>query len=82
MIRTQIQLTGKQMRLLKAMTADRGESLAMVIRQAVDAFTRQTAGEDLEERRRRAVAAAGRFHSGVRDLSERHDDYFAEAVEE
>lgn len=33
---------------------------------------------DIEERRRRAIAAAGRFHSGVVDLSSDHDRYLAE----
>jgi Arc/MetJ-type ribon-helix-helix transcriptional regulator len=30
---------------------------------------------DIEERRRRAIAAAGRFRSGVADLSTAHDSY-------
>jgi Arc/MetJ-type ribon-helix-helix transcriptional regulator len=34
---------------------------------------------DLAELRRRAIAAAGRFRSGVADLSTAHDIYFEEA---
>jgi len=30
---------------------------------------------DLEEKRRRALAAAGRFRSGLNDLAENHDKY-------
>ena len=30
---------------------------------------------DREERRRRAIAAAGRFRSGILDLSSRHDEH-------
>ena len=40
---------------------------------------------DSTERRRRAIAAAGRFRSGVADLSSAHDSYFEDgfaAVEE
>ena len=33
---------------------------------------------DPAERRRRAIAAAGRFRSGLADLSENHDRYFEE----
>jgi predicted DNA-binding protein len=33
---------------------------------------------NLEERRRRALAAAGRFRSGVSDLSSKHDRYLEE----
>jgi hypothetical protein len=29
----------------------------------------------IEERRRWAIAAAGRFHSGVSDISTKHDEY-------
>jgi len=36
---------------------------------------------DIEERRKRALAAAGRFSSGLRDLSTEHDKYLAEAFE-
>ena len=34
---------------------------------------------DMAERRRRAIAAAGRFRSGVTDLSTEHDKYLDEA---
>jgi hypothetical protein len=30
---------------------------------------------DIEERRRRAIAVAGRFHSGAPDISTKHDEY-------
>jgi len=37
---------------------------------------------DPAERRRRALAAAGRFHSGTADLSSDHDRYLDEAFAE
>lgn len=38
--------------------------------------------EDPKERRRRAIAAAGKFHSGTVDLSADHDRYLEEAFAE
>lgn len=37
---------------------------------------------DIEERRKRAIAAAGRFHSGSNDLGESHDRHLEEAYGE
>lgn len=79
MIRTQIQLTEEQVRLLKALAAERRVSIAELIRQSVDQFVRMSRGVDAEERKRRAIAVAGRFRSGCSDLSEEHDAYLAEA---
>lgn len=81
MIRTQIQLTEKQAKNLKRIAASRHRSLAELIRQAVDNMIKSTALVDIEERRRRALAAADRFSSGFRDLSIEHDKYLAEAFE-
>ena len=80
MVRTQIQLPGAQVALLKKLAADHHTSMAEMIRQAVDLFAKaQGAGAD-KELRRRAMLAAGRFRSGVDDLSSRHDDYLAKAL--
>ena len=37
---------------------------------------------DLEERRRRAIAAAGRFRSDISDISLKHDEHLAEIFAE
>jgi len=79
MIRTQVQLREEQVRALKELAAARGVSMAELIRQSVDAFIRSSRGVDAEERRRRAIAAAGRFRSGASDVSSDHDRYLAEA---
>jgi hypothetical protein len=63
--------------MLKALAVEQGSSVAELVRQSVDSFLRQTAGATIEERRRRAIAAAGRFHSGRPDISVCHDDYLA-----
>ena len=81
MIRTQIQLTEAQAQALKALAAARQSSVAELIRQGVDHLLRQSGSVDLAERRRRAIAVAGRFRSGQSDISARHDDYLAEAYQ-
>jgi predicted transcriptional regulator len=79
MIRTQIQLTKEQVDRLKKLAAEKHLSVAKLIRQAVDALIKSRAAVEDEERRRRAIAAAGRFHSGVSDLSTAHDKYLGKA---
>lgn len=82
MIRTQIQLTERQARELKRIAAKEGVSMAEIIRKVVDA---KIAGEvrevPWEERKRRALAVAGKFHSGLKDVARRHDHYLAEAFD-
>jgi Arc/MetJ-type ribon-helix-helix transcriptional regulator len=82
MVRTQIQLTEEQMADLKKLAAERGVSVAELVREGVQALLRASRGGTREEKKRRALAAVGKFRSGVTDLSTRHDDYFAEAVEQ
>lgn len=82
MVRTQIQLSEEQARALKDMAAKYDVSMAELIRQAVDDWLRSTETIDRDERKRRAIAAAGRFRSDVSDLSMAHDRYLAEAFEE
>ena len=78
MVRTQIQLTDKQSRALKFMAAQQGKSVSELIRQSVDELLSSAGVVDNAERRRRAIAAAGRFRSGHKDLSTDHDRYLAE----
>jgi hypothetical protein len=78
MVRTQIQLTEEQSRALKELAARRGQSVAELIRQSVDQLVQSSGAVGRAERRRRAIAAAGRFRSGQSDVSEAHDRYLAE----
>ncbi len=82
MIRTQIQLTESQMEQLKALARQRGVAVAALIREGADLVIRSSGAVDQEERKRRAIEAAGRFHSGLGDLAEKHDQYLAEALSE
>jgi len=79
--RTQVQLTDHQIRALKNMASAENKSMAELIRQAVDILLRSSGEIDREERKRRAIAAAGRFHSGFEDLSGEHDKYLNEAYQ-
>ncbi|MBI2237243.1 MAG: ribbon-helix-helix protein, CopG family [Actinobacteria bacterium] len=81
MIRTQIQLTEDQAARLRRIAAERGVSIAEVIREAVD---RLPDPHDRAERWARALAAVGKGHDreGATDVSVRHDDYLAEAYGE
>lgn len=78
MVRTQIQLTEQQVEALKRLASKKRVSLAELIRQGVDTLIRSTGTVSPEERRKRAIAVAGRFRSGLKDLSSKHDDYLKE----
>jgi Arc/MetJ-type ribon-helix-helix transcriptional regulator len=79
MQRVQVQLTDEQLAALRERASGTERPVAALIREAVDAWL------GVDERRRRierALVAIGGFHSGLGDLAEKHDEYFAEAIEE
>ena len=78
MVRTQIQLPEKQVAMLKKMAVAQHKSMAEIIRQAVDFFARAKHGGGEEQCRRRAMAAAGHFRSGVKNLAASHDSHLTE----
>jgi Ribbon-helix-helix protein, copG family len=82
MIRTQIQLTEAQAEKAKRLAAERGVSIAEVIRDLID---REPEGDDRAARFARALAAIGRGgfrdREGKNDVSVEHDRYLAEALE-
>ena len=56
----------------------RGISVSQLIRESIKFY--RTHEEHLpEDRKKKALEAVGRFSSGTADVSERHDDYLAEA---
>jgi len=83
MIRTQIQLTEEQAQKAKRLAAERGVSMAEVIRQLLDAAP---AADDRTARFARAVDAARgagfRDREGKTDVALRHDAYLAETLGE
>lgn len=78
MVRTQIQLTEDQAKTLKKIAASRQLSVAEIIRRAVDTMIKSSIAADPEDRIKRALEIAGKFSSGKRDVSKRHDAYLAE----
>ena len=79
MVRTQIQLTEEQAKALKRIAVSQRLSVAELIRRAVTEMIKSSAVVDVEERRRRAADIVGRFGSGKRDISKKHDLYLTEA---
>ncbi len=79
MLRTQIQLSERQVTALKARAADEGVSMAELIRRCIDQTLASSVSLEPAERIKRAGAIAGRFHSGTGDLAVKHDKYLAQA---
>ena len=71
-----MQLREDQVRALKRKAAERGVSMAEVIRDAID---RALDRDDEDAKWERALSVVGKFHSGgVADIAERHDEYLSE----
>lgn len=81
MIRTQIQLTEEQSEALKQLSAREGKTVAELVRLGVDLLIQSERVIDSDELRHRALAVAGKFHSGDEDLSTNHDRYASETFE-
>lgn len=81
MVRTQIQLTERQSRRLKALAKRKGTSVAELIRRAVDHASDTSLTADEEEIRARALQVIGKYADTAPDVSEQHDLYLAEALE-
>jgi len=79
MVRTQIQLTEDQAKGLKKIAQSRHLSVAELIRKAVDTVIKSSSVIDVEERHKRAMEIVGKFGSGKRDVSKKHDLYLTEA---
>lgn len=79
MVRTQVQLTDSQARVLRTLAAAEGRSMADIIREGVEALLAGRGVRDREEVKRRALSVVGAFRSGVSDLAAEHDRYLAEA---
>jgi len=82
MVRTQIQLTEDQAKALRKMAASRHLSVAELIRSAVNTMIKSSHVVDVEERHKRAIEIVGRFSSGKRDISRKHDLYLTDAYKQ
>ncbi len=77
MVRTQVQLTENQVAMIKEISRAGNESIAAVIRRAVDQFL-LTQQPDRRAVYRQAADVVGKYRAGVNDLSINHDDYLDE----
>lgn len=75
MIRTQIQLTEEQYRLLKSISARENISVAEVVRESIVYYTAGKCLVDQKDKYTRALKVAGRFRSGKKDISKDHDGH-------
>jgi hypothetical protein len=75
MPRVQVQVTNEQLEALRRQAEANGEAVSAQLRKAVDAWVANEAHRLAVER---ALGSIGGFHSGLGDLSERHDEYLAE----
>ena len=80
MVRTQIQLTEQQAAQLKDLVNTRGESMASIIRQAIDQYL-LTRKSDISELYRRAESVIGGFEANAPDVSTRHNHYLEESYQ-
>ena len=79
MVRTQILLADRQAKALRVLAAAEGCSMAELVRDGVEQILRTRGTTAREELKRRALQAAGRFHSGVHDLGVEHDRHLLKA---
>ena len=81
MIRTQVQLTEGQARALRTQARLEERSMADLVRESVSEYLARRHVVDRDEVARRALALAGRYQSGCRDLAEDHDAHLDEAFD-
>jgi hypothetical protein len=82
MVRTQVQLTEEQALYVRRTAAERGVSVAAVIRESIERCAHQGPRPNDKELRRRARLAAGCLRGGPKDIATNHDEYAAEAYEQ
>jgi len=79
MVRTQVQLTDRQLKALRDASSATGRSVADLIREGVDQYLTGRTELAREERIERAIGVAGKFRSGLSDVSAKHDRHLADA---
>lgn len=78
MVRTQVQLTDDQASRLRRLAAERGVSVAALVREGVDRVLGENPADAAWER---ALSVVGAFHGGAGEpVSEEHDRYLGEVL--
>jgi len=78
MVRTQIQLTEKQLEDLRKIATESGQSIAELVRLGVELYLQSRQAPDRKAIRERAMRSIGKFKSGLSDVGLNHDQYLAE----
>ena len=78
MVRTQIQLTEAQAQMLREISLSSRESVAALIRKAIDRFL-ITGKPDRIAMYRQAMSVAGKYETEQPDIAVEHDRYLEEA---
>jgi ribosome maturation protein Sdo1 len=78
MVRKQIQLTEDQVKALRKIAMTNRLSVAEIIRRAINRMIKSRVPVDHVERLRRALEIVGKFSSGKRDTSRKHDSCLAD----
>jgi hypothetical protein len=78
MPQTQIQLTEEQITALEKLAKQRNVSFPDLLQEGIEYLLRYSVTHSEMDRKQRALAAAGRFHSGLHNLSREHDNYMSE----
>jgi hypothetical protein len=83
MVRMQVQMEERQMEAVRKMSSASGQSIADLVRQAVNRLLASRHSISRKERIERAKRVVGMFRSGPnqpKDVSTNHDKYWAEAT--
>jgi hypothetical protein len=73
----QVYLRTYQLDALRALAKRRGESIASLVREGVDKLLQEVPPEEDP-----LLEAIGLYDSGIGDLSEKHDEYLTQMIEE
>ena len=80
MVLKQIELIEEQNQSLEELANAKGRSVSELVREGIELVIRvEGQHPDRGELKHRALQLSGRFHSGVQDLSTKHDRYLGEA---
>ncbi|MBI5216058.1 MAG: hypothetical protein HY960_09925 [Ignavibacteriae bacterium] len=80
MTQTLIELSDEQMKIIEEMATKRHLTIIEFIKEKLGQFLLNETRKPDVQQKQRALSVAGRFKSGLHDLSTRHDDYLAESL--
>jgi hypothetical protein len=82
MKRTQVQLTEKQYGLIKEISLKKNISMAEIVREAISVYFSSSAIITRDTLIKDASSIIGKYNSGKKDISLKHDDYLRKAFKE